>query len=64
MARRHVFIGGGPGAIAAAETIRRSDDHAEIVIVAAEPHGYYSRPGLAYYLTERAARGATLPLRA
>ncbi len=52
MARRHVLIGSGPGAVAAAETIRRRDDQAEIVIVGAEPHGYYSRPGLAYYLAK------------
>ena len=38
--------------MSAAETIRRRDDQAEIVIVGAEPHGYYSRPGLAYYLTK------------
>jgi nitrite reductase (NADH) large subunit len=52
MARRHVLIGSGPGAISAAETIRRCDAQAEIVVVAAEPHGFYSRPGLAYYLTK------------
>ena len=51
MARRHILIGGGPGAIAAAEAIRGADDGAEIVLVGADPHGYYSRPGLAYYLT-------------
>jgi 3-phenylpropionate/trans-cinnamate dioxygenase ferredoxin reductase subunit len=51
MARRHVLIGGGPGAMAAAEAIRGADADAEIVLVGADPHGYYSRPGLAYYLT-------------
>jgi nitrite reductase (NADH) large subunit len=51
MPRRHILIGGGPGAIAAAEAIRGADDGAEIVLVGADPHGYYSRPGLAYYLT-------------
>ena len=50
MARRHVLIGLGPGAIAAAEAIRGADAAAEIVVVGADPHGYYSRPGLAYYL--------------
>ena len=50
MARRHVLIGIGPGAIAAAEAIRGADAGAEIVVVGADPHGYYSRPGLAYYL--------------
>ena len=35
----------------AAEAIREADADAEIVVVGADPHGYYSRPGLAYYLT-------------
>ena len=52
MARRHVLIGGGPGAVAAAEAIRGADPGAEIVLVSADPHGYYSRPGLAYYLAK------------
>ena len=50
MPRRHLLIGLGPGAIAAAEVIRGADSAAEIVVVGADPHGYYSRPGLAYYL--------------
>jgi nitrite reductase (NADH) large subunit len=52
LARRHLLIGIGPGAISAAEAIRDADDAAEIVVVGADPHGYYSRPGLAYYLAE------------
>ena len=52
MARRHLLIGIGPGAVAAAEAIRGADEAAEIVIVGADPHGYYSRPGLAYYLAD------------
>ena len=52
MARRHLLIGGGPGAVAAAEAIRGADPGAEIVLVSADPHGYYSRPGLAYYLAK------------
>ena len=52
MARRHVLIGAGPGAVAAAEAIRGADPGAEIVLASADPHGYYSRPGLAYYLAK------------
>ena len=52
MARRHLLIGGGPGAVAAAEAIRTADAGAEIVLVSVDPHGYYSRPGLAYYLAK------------
>ncbi|MEI8335018.1 MAG: FAD-dependent oxidoreductase, partial [Chloroflexota bacterium] len=51
MVRRHVLIGDGPGAMAAAEAIRSADESAQIVVVGADPHGFYSRPGLAYFLT-------------
>jgi NADPH-dependent 2,4-dienoyl-CoA reductase/sulfur reductase-like enzyme len=47
---RHVLIGGGPSTVTAAEAIHGADPSAEITLVSADPHGYYSRPGLAYYL--------------
>jgi len=59
--RRHVLIGSGPAAISAAEAIRHKDDQAEIVIVGAEPHGYYSRPGLAYYLAKEVPEERLFP---
>jgi NADPH-dependent 2,4-dienoyl-CoA reductase/sulfur reductase-like enzyme len=46
-----VIIGAGPAGVAAAEAIRSRDASGEILMLSAEPHGYYSRPGLAYYLT-------------
>ena len=49
--RRYVIIGSGAAGIAALESIRNADAAAEIVILSEERHGYYSRPGLAYYLT-------------
>lgn len=49
--RRYVIIGSGAAGVAAAESIRRHDDAADIVLLGEERHGYYSRPGLAYYLT-------------
>jgi NAD(P)H-nitrite reductase large subunit len=49
MERRHVLIGTGPAAVAAAEAIRGADADAAITLVGADPAGYYSRPGLAYY---------------
>ncbi len=64
MARRHVLIGSGPAAMSAAETIRGRDDDAEIVIVGAEPHGYYSRPGLAYYLAKEVPEKRLFPVHA
>lgn len=48
---RHVIVGSGVAGIAAAEAIRASDPSAEITIVCEDPHGFYSRPGLAYYLS-------------
>jgi nitrite reductase (NADH) large subunit len=63
MARRHVLIGTGPAAIAAAEMIRHKDDTARIVIVGDEPHGYYSRPGLAYFLANEVPEHRLFPLK-
>ena len=58
---RHVIVGFGVAGIAAIEAIRSIDPSsvgrgqgeggAEIVLVGDDPHGYYSRPGLAYFLT-------------
>lgn len=49
--RRYLIIGTGPAGLAAAESIREHDLEGEITLVGDEPYGYYSRPGLAYYLT-------------
>ncbi len=48
---RYVLVGSGVAAIAAAESIRQRDTQGEIVMLAEDPFVYYSRPGLAYYLT-------------
>ena len=48
---RYVIIGTGVAGMAAAETIRRQDTVSPITLVGDEPHGFYSRPGLAYLLT-------------
>ena len=48
---RHVIIGTGISGFAAAQTLRSLDPVAEILLVSDDPHGFYSRPGLAYYLT-------------
>jgi nitrite reductase (NADH) large subunit len=50
MPRRYVIIGGGPAAIAAAGVICEEDPPGQIVIIGDDPHGFYSRPGLAYYI--------------
>ncbi|HEY5669988.1 MAG TPA: FAD-dependent oxidoreductase [Anaerolineales bacterium] len=48
--RRYVMIGSGVASIAAIEAIRSVDPRGEITLIGDESHGYYSRPGLAYYL--------------
>ncbi len=48
---RHVILGMGITGMSAAATLRETDRSAEIVMVSEDPYGYYSRPGLAYYLT-------------
>ena len=51
MAQRYLIVGAGAAGIAAAESIRSLDPSGDILVVGQDPHGYYSRPGLAYYLT-------------
>ena len=47
----YVIIGMGVAGIAAIEAIRSVDPAGEITMIGDDPHGFYSRPGLAYYLT-------------
>ncbi len=47
--------------MAAAETIRATDDGAAITVVCADPYGYYSRPGVAYYLSRELPRDLLFP---
>ena len=48
---RYVVVGFGVAGIAAIEAIRSVDKESEVVLVGDDPHGFYSRPGLAYFLT-------------
>jgi len=48
---RYIIIGAGVAGLAAAEAIRTRDEEGEIYMVSNDPHGFYSRPGLAYYLS-------------
>jgi len=48
---RYAIIGTGVAGISAVEAIRGVDRSGEIVMIGDDPHGYYSRPGLAYLLT-------------
>jgi len=48
---KYVIVGSGVAGIAAIEAIRSVDESGEVILIGDDPHGYYSRPGLAYYLT-------------
>ena len=47
----YVVIGSGVAGIAAIEAIRSVDSAGSITLIGDDPYGFYSRPGLAYYLT-------------
>ncbi len=64
MPRRYVIVGLGAAGVAAAEAIRHIDATGEIVLVGDDPHGYYSRPGLAYFLTGELAEPWLAPFSA
>ena len=49
---RYVIVGTGVAGVAAMETLRQNDPSGEILAVTEDPHGFYSRPGLAYYLSD------------
>lgn len=47
----YVIVGSGVAGIAAIEAIRSIDSASSITLIGDDPYGFYSRPGLAYYLT-------------
>lgn len=61
--QRYIIIGSGPAGVAAAEAIRSQDAQGEVLLVSDDPHGYYSRPGLAYYLTGEIPEELLFPLK-
>ncbi|HZZ80016.1 MAG TPA: FAD-dependent oxidoreductase [Gemmataceae bacterium] len=46
----YVMVGSGIASLSAAEAIRQRQPDASITVVSEEPHDFYSRPGLAYFL--------------
>ncbi len=50
MPRKYVIVGCGAAGLSAAENIRKYDASGRIVMITEDPHGFYSRPGLAYVL--------------
>jgi NAD(P)H-nitrite reductase large subunit len=61
--RRYVIIGAGAAGISAAESIRAQDATGKILMLSEEADGYYSRPGLAYYLTGEIPEGHLYPMK-
>jgi NAD(P)H-nitrite reductase large subunit len=58
---RYVIIGSGAAGISAAEAIRSLDTESQLTMISGEPAGYYSRPGLAYYLSGEIEEGFLFP---
>jgi NAD(P)H-nitrite reductase large subunit len=58
---RYAVIGIGVAGVSALEAIRSVDKAGDIVMIAEDPNGYYSRPGLAYYLTGELDGGTLYP---
>ncbi len=59
--RRYIVVGSGAAGIAAIEAIRSQDAKGEIIMIAEDRDGYYSRPGLAYVLTKEVPESNLYP---
>ncbi len=57
----YLIIGAGAAGISAIEAIRTLDPDGEITQVCDEMAGYYSRPGLAYYITGEVSEDCLFP---
>ena len=55
----HIIIGAGPAGVVAAETIRKLDSTANIIIIGDEPEAPYSRMAIPYFLEENIAAEGT-----
>lgn len=56
---RHVIIGNGPAGVVAAETLRRADPDAEIVLIGGEAEPPYSRMAIPYLLAGQIGEAGT-----
>jgi NADPH-dependent 2,4-dienoyl-CoA reductase/sulfur reductase-like enzyme len=61
MSLAYVIVGSGVAGFAAAEALRAHDQAAPITLVSEDPAGFYSRPGLAYYLSGLVPEGQLFP---
>lgn len=57
-----MIIGSGVAGLAAAEAIRQNDASGQIWLLGDDPHGYYSRPGLAYFLSGEVPESMLFPI--
>jgi len=62
--RHYLIIGSGAAGIAAVEAIRSQDTQGKITLISDDAFGYYSRPGLAYYLSGEIPEEQLYPLSA
>lgn len=56
---KYVVIGGGPAGVIAAESLRKANKSAAVMIIGDESEPHYSRMALPYYLTERINEAGT-----
>lgn len=56
---KHLILGSGPAGVVAAETLRKADTSAEIVMIGAEPEPPYSRMAIPYLLEENITEAGT-----
>ncbi len=59
---RFVILGMGTAGLSAAEVIRKHQRSATITMISDDPHGYYSRPGLAYVLSHELPKAQLFPV--
>src|SRR5512139_2883101 len=58
---KYLIIGAGAAGLSAVEAIRSQDPNGGIMQLCEESAGYYSRPGLAYYLTGEITEDCLFP---
>ena len=56
---RHLVVGAGPAGVIAAETLRRFDEQASVILVGDEPEPPYSRMALPYLLAGQIEESGT-----
>jgi nitrite reductase (NADH) large subunit len=61
--RNYIIVGSGAAGLTAAETIRKNDPQGSLQIITSDPFGFYSRPGLAYYLANELPEDGLYPYR-